>query len=112
MLIPDLKACFEKASNDTMRRLNSIVTLGFGLHIALIAQGKSHDINSLYHGGELFTINMVKQSVAILSGGSVLDHNAFSINRLSYTEKAMPLNEEYGYVIEKQGTTKIKMLQK
>ena len=112
VLIPDLKACFEKAGNETMRRLNSIVTLGFGLHIALIAKGKAHDINSLYHGGELFTINMVKQSVAILSGGSVLDHNAFSIDRLSYTEKAMPLNEEYGYVIEKQGTTKVKMLQK
>ena len=111
VLIPDLKACFEEASNDTMRRLNSIVTLGDGLHIALIIQGDAKDISSLYHGGELFTISMVKRAPAILSGGSVTEHNAFSVNRLSYAEKAKPLNEGYGYLIVENDATKIKLLQ-
>ena len=110
VLIPDLKGTFERASNDTMRRLSSIVVLGERLHIIVIAQGRSEDISRLYNAGDNFTNNMVKQASALIIGGSLAQHSVFPID-LPYTEKSAELGNELGYFLSGNKLVKIKMIQ-
>lgn len=110
VLIPDLKETFERASNDTMRRLSSIVVLGERLHIIVIAQGRSEDIGLLYNAGDNFTNNMVKQASALIIGGTPAQHSAFPIDLL-YTEKSAELGNELGYFLSGNKLVKIKMIQ-
>ncbi len=98
VVIPDMKTCFDGASNDTMRRLASIVNLGAGLHIAVLACGKAGELTRLYHSGEAFTIAMVQQAAAVLCGGSAQSHSVFQTG-LGYTEASAQLGQEEGYLL-------------
>ena len=110
VLIPDLKAVFDKVSNESMRRLNSIVLLGERLNILLVVQGQAEDINRLYHAGDAFTNSIARQADALLVGGKASTHSAIHAN-LSFTEQNMPLDEGQGYWVENEKTVKIKLLQ-
>lgn len=110
VLIPDLDVCFKRANNDTVRRLNSLIALGKGLHVAVIVQGKAADVGRLYNGGDPFINSMVKYSNAILSGGTIMEHTAFAVD-LNFTEKIKPLDEGDGYLVTRERTIKLKLLQ-
>ena len=110
VLIPDLKAAFDKVSNESMRRLNSIVLLGERLNVLLVVQGQAEDINRLYHAGDAFTNSIVRQADALLVGGKASAHSAIHAN-LSFTEQNMLLDEGQGYWVENEETVKIKLLQ-
>lgn len=110
VLIPDLKAAFDNVSNESMRRLNSIVLLGERLNVLLVVQGQAEDINRLYHAGDAFTNSIVRQADALLVGGKASAHSAIHTN-LSFTEQNMLLDEGQGYWVEDEETVKIKLLQ-
>lgn len=110
ILIPDLKATFEKVTNESMKRLNSIAVLGERLNVILIVQGQAEDINRFYNAGEAFTNSFVRQAVSLLIGGKASIHNVFSMN-LSFSEQNMLLDEGQGYLVKDKKALKIKVLQ-
>ena len=110
ILIPDIQSCFEGVSNDTARRLASIVSLGDGLHVLVAAAGDAQQISKLYHGGEQFTMRMVQKAAAVLIGGNAAGHNVFSTD-LSYSEANAQLNPGEGYLIRERKTVKIKVVE-
>ena len=110
VLIPDLKATFEKVTNESMKRLNSIVVLGERLNVVLVVQGQAEDINRFYNAGETFTNSFVRQAVSLLMGGKSSVHSVLPVN-LPLSEQNVLLNEGQGYLIRDKETLKIKVLQ-
>ena len=110
ILIPDIQSCFEAISNDTARRLASVVSLGDGLNVLAAAAGDAQQISRLYHGGEQFTMSMVQKAAAVLIGGNAAGHNAFSAD-LSYSEANAQLNPGEGYLIRERKAVKIKVVE-
>ena len=109
IVLDDLKACFESASNETIRRLTSIVTMGVGLNVILVVNGSAADIEKLHHV-DAFTMNLVKQAKAILIGDCPQSHRAFTTN-LSYSEGAAKLTAYDAVVVDSGTATKIKLVQ-
>lgn len=109
IVLDDLKACFESVSNETIRRLTSIVTMGAGLNVILVVNGSAADIEKLHHV-DAFTMNLVKQAKAILLGDCPQSHRAFSTN-LSYSEGAAQLTAYDAVVVDSGIATKIKLVQ-
>lgn len=110
ILIPDLKATFEKVTNESMKRLNSIVVLGERLNVILIVQGQAEDINRFYNAGEAFTNSFVRQAVSLLIGSKASAHNAIPVN-LPFSEQNVLLKEGQGYLVRDKEALKIKVLQ-
>lgn len=98
VVLPDVQTCFDGASNDTMRRLASIVNLGKGLHIAVLAAGKAAEMAKLYHSGEVFTMALVQRGAALLCGGTAQAHSVFQTD-LGYTEASAALGAGEGYLL-------------
>ncbi len=112
IVIEDLGRCFDAASNDTVKRLASIVNLGRGLKVFLIVSGRNDDIGRLYHGGDPFTMNMVGKSAALLIGGSFQSHGVFRSDGLGYTDAAAELTAMQGYLVTGPDVQKIKCVQR
>lgn len=110
LLIPNLGTTFDKVSNESMKRLNSIVVLGERLNVILIVQGLAEDINRLYNAGDAFTNSLVRQASALLVGGKASVHRAIPAN-LSLTEQNMCLEAGQGYWVKNGKIIKIKLLQ-
>lgn len=110
ILIDGLQDCFEQISNDTARRLFNIVTLGAGLHVVLAACDQRKGIGRLYHGGDAFTMRLVKQAPALLIGDSVQAHNAFTVN-LPHSERSATMGRDEAYLIQSGKAEKIKLVQ-
>lgn len=110
VLISDLQDCFNKVSDRTIQRLTSIVTLGEGLNVILVVCGTSSSIGKLYHGGDSFTISMVKRASALLIGDSVSAHGVFE-SSLSHTETITQMGKSEAYIIRKKTAEKIKIVQ-
>ena len=107
--IRDLKACVETVSDQTLRRMQSILNLGKGLNVLLLAVGKASDITWLANAGESLTMQLVQQT-AILVGGSAQSHLAVKTD-LPYSAVVLPLGEAEGYVIQDGHATRIKAVQ-
>ena len=110
ILIPDIQSCFEGVSNDTARRLATIVSLGDGLHVLVAAAGDAQQISKLYHGGEQFTMRMAQKAATVLIGGNAAGHNAFSTD-LSYSEANAQLDPGEGYLLRGRKALKIKVVE-
>lgn len=106
--IEDLKICFDRASNDTIRRLASIVNLGVGLNVIMLVRGTPGAIESLNSGGDIFTMALVRKSAALLVGGCAKDHNAFS-TELPYEKKAEHMKGGEAYLLVSGNVEKIKL---
>lgn len=110
ILIEDMESCFEKVSNETMRRLNNIVIMGQELNIILFAAAKTDELKDLYHRGEMFTINLVKSAASVLIGGTVQNHEVFKTN-LKHNASITPLEKGEAYFIVEEKAEKIKCVQ-
>lgn len=110
VMIPDLKTVFDKVSNESMKRLNSIAVLGKKLNIVLIVQGLAKDINRFYNSGESFTNSITQQSVHLLIGDKASAHSILPAN-FPLAEKNVLLDKGQGYMISDNETLKIKILQ-
>ena len=110
VLIPDLKNVFDKVSNESMKRLNSIAVLGKKLNVILIVQGMAEDINRLYNSGEAFTNSIAQQAVFLLIGDKASAHSVLLAN-FPLAEKNVLLDKGQGYLIMDKETLKIKILQ-
>lgn len=91
IIIDDLLSCFEQVSNETIRRLTSIVNLGKGLNVILLVAGKNNELTKLYHGGDSLIMNLVKCAISLLIGGSVQAHGIFASD-LSFVESTTELS--------------------
>lgn len=110
ILIHNLKECFDTVSDETVRRLASIISLGNGLNVAMIACGNAKEIEKLYHGGDMLAMNLVRQSVILLIGGSAQVHSVVQ-TELQYSEATTPLLDNEAYIVQDSKTEKIKIVQ-
>lgn len=110
VLIGDLQDCFDKVSDRTVQRLTSIVTLGTGLNVILMASGTSSSIGKLYHGGDSFTMSLVKKSSALLIGGSVSGHGVFETD-LTHSAASTQMAKGEAYLVKDGIAEKIKIVQ-
>ncbi|OON96807.1 MAG: type VII secretion protein EssC [Candidatus Epulonipiscioides saccharophilum] len=109
LAIYDLETCFEKATDKTMRRLNTIVNLGVGLNIIVFLHSTASSFVKLFNAGDLFTTSMVNKRCGLVYGGSASDHSVFKLNLL-YSETKNEISSEDGYMIMEDRTPKIKLL--
>lgn len=110
ILIHNLKECFDTVRDETVRRLASIISLGNGLNVAMIACGNAKEIEKLYHGGDMLAMNLVRQSVILLIGGSAQVHSVVQ-TELQYSEATTPLLDNEAYIVQDNKTEKIKIVQ-
>lgn len=110
VLIGDLQDCFDKVSDRTIQRLTSIVTLGAGLNVILMVSGTPNSIGKLYHGGDSFTVNLVRKSSALLIGGSVSGHGVFETD-LAHSAASSQMEKGEAYLIKNKTAEKIKFVQ-
>lgn len=110
VLIGDIQDCFDKISDKTVQRLTSIVTLGTGLNVILMASGTPTSIGKLYYGGDPFIYSLVKKSYSLLIGGSVSEHDIFKTN-LTYSEASDKMKNDEAYLIKNEIAEKIKIVQ-
>lgn len=98
ILINDLKSCFDKISDVTVRRLTNVVMLGKGLHVLMIVNGDVSAIEQLHFGGDKFTSSLVQRVSALLIGGSIGTHKAFNID-IPISEASAILEESETYFL-------------
>lgn len=110
VLIGNLQECFDSVSDKTIQRLTSIVTLGTGLNVILMVSGTSNSIMKLYHGGDMFTVNLVKKASALLIGESIISHDVFKTG-LGYSVESALMGKGEAYLITNGNAEKIKFVQ-
>lgn len=108
VVIDDLKKCFDVVSNETMRRLASIVTLGRKLNVLLVVSGGAEAIEKLHHV-DTFTMNLVKCATTVIIGGKAQMHRAIETD-LSYSEAAAKLVDCEAFVVDSGIATKIRKI--
>lgn len=109
IVINDLKECFDMVNDDTIRRLTSIVTLGKGLNIVVLVDGNTKEIEKLYHGGDSFTMNLVRHSTVLLIGGSVQSHSMVTTD-LPYSVVSVTMADCEAYLVRDNSVEKIKVV--
>lgn len=107
--IDDFGNCFSKVSNETMFRLNNVVTLGAELDVILLIRSSPDELAKLYHSDK-FTLNFIKRSNALLVGGNLQRHSIFSAN-LFGSERDASLEAGSAYYVKGGVAEKIKLIQ-
>lgn len=108
--IEDLKQCIDSIADQTLRRLSSIVTLGGGLNVLVVAEGSADTIAKFYNTGESFTMNMSNKAVSLLLGGSGQLHMGVKTD-MPYSLASAPLDRGEGYCVRNGHAEKIKAVQ-
>lgn len=108
--IDDLKRCIDSISDQTLRRLVSILCLGKGLRVAMIVGGDAADITKLSASGERFTMELVKKPTLLL-GGSAQAH-MFTRTDLPYSDASQDVGPAMGYLVQDGHAVKLKAVQK
>ena len=90
----DYKKCFDEMAQETSNYLGNIANLSKDLNVIIIISISPNNLSAL--ASDMFIQKMVANEVAILYGGTVQKHSAYSLD-LSFTEqtKAMPKNAAY-----------------
>lgn len=109
LAIYDLENCFDKATDETMKRLFAIANLGESLNVIVLLQGLAASIVKLATAGDVFTSAMVNKRCALIYNGCASDHNVFKLN-LPYTEVKVDLAAEDAYVVLGDEVEKIKLV--
>lgn len=105
--LTDAERCVHAVSNETLRRLLSIVTLGRGLNVLLVVQDSAEALARLYNSGESMTMRLVESGVSLLLGGNAQQHMAVRTD-LAYTAAAANVEKGEGYVVEKGHALRIR----
>ena len=108
--IDDLKRCIDSINDQTLRRLTSILVLGKGLRVAMIASGNAVDITKLAASGERFTMELVSRTTLLL-GGSAQAH-MFTRTDLPYSIASQDVEFDMGYLVQNGHAIKLKAVQK
>lgn len=109
IVIRDLGACFTGASEETVKRLYSIVNLGSGLKVYLLVCGKNADITRLYHGGDYFTMALADKCAALLIGGCFQTHGVFK-SQMGYTDAVTTVGPMEGYLVQDGNAKRLRLL--
>lgn len=110
IMIENIKKCFDDATNETMKRLAKIVSMGEKLNVAVITMGKLSDIEYLYHGGDVFTSYLVKRQNALMMGGNLRDYNIFGLSQSAFMLNET-MAEQDGYLMRSGSLKLIKTVQ-
>lgn len=103
--ISDHRRCFDLASNDTMRRLASIISLGKGLKVCLVVMSMVSDREDLR--GDLFTLNLANKADILMVDGSFRSHGMFD-SQLDYTQSSEELEDGDAWLLESGKARRIK----
>lgn len=103
--ISDHKRCFDLASNDTMRRLASIINLGKGLKVCLLVMSMVSDREELR--GDLFTLHMTNKADVLMVDGTFRSHGMFD-SQLDYTQSSEELDDGDAWLLETGKARRIK----
>ena len=110
VFVDGLLDCFHQVSDETVRRLVSIVALGAGLNVILAAADTAHNIGTLYHGGDMLAMKLVTQAAALLYGGSVQSHGVFQ-TELTYSESGAQMGRQESAFLDGGSVVFIKTVQ-
>lgn len=111
LVISDIIQASKELSENSLKRLKSIVTLGSGLNIFLVVSGNNDELSTLYHQRLPLIYTMVSSSATILLGGTANNHNIFHFN-LDYKELSSNLSDKEAYFLIDSTTTKIRLADK
>lgn len=108
--ISDLQLTIKLMNEDVLQKIDKIAMFGKGLGIHLFICSLAADINKLKNTIE-FINPLLEQNCAIVSGGTLQQHNAFSqqINGISYSEQNREIGEGMGWIFRNNQKLKIKL---
>ena len=107
-MIGDHKRCFDLASNETMRRLSSIISLGKGLKVCLVILSVSGEREELR--GDMFTINLNNKADVLMVDGSFRSHGLFD-SQLDYSQSGEDLPEGDAWLLMDGQARRIKAVE-
>lgn len=108
IVISDHRRCFDLASNDTMRRLSNIITLGKGLKVCLLVLSTAESRDELR--GDLFTINLSGQANVLFVDGCFRGHGTFD-SQLDYIQSSEELPDGDAWFLEGGTARQIKFVE-
>lgn len=108
IVIGDHKRCFDLASNETMRRLSSIISLGKGLKVCLVILSVSGEREELR--GDMFTINLNNKADVLMVDGSFRSHGLFD-SQLDYSQSGEDLPEGDAWLLMDGQARRIKAVE-
>lgn len=109
IVIDDWNLCFERLSDQSVRRIEMIARLGKGLGIYLLIACDGKELSQLYSQGETATNAVVNMGQSILLGGSFQTHAIFDSD-LPYSERSAALGEHEGYFLRDGKTIRFKSM--
>lgn len=105
IVISDHKRCFDLASNDTVRRLANIISLGKGLKVCLLVLSTADDRDALR--GDLFTLNLTNKTDILMVDGNFRRHGMFD-SQLDYAQSSEELAEGDAWLLADGTARRIK----
>lgn len=108
LVIPNLAKAQKELSQDSLKRLKSIVTLGSGLEVYLLVGMESSPLQEQYHQRAPLVHSLVTNCPTMILDGSMGDHAIFRHN-LSYEQKTIPLKEGEAYFIRENTALKLRV---
>ena len=106
--VENYKKCFDDMAQETSNYLGNIVNLGSGLYVIVIITDTPNNIMAL--STDLFMQKMIANDVAVLYGGTLQKHNAFTLD-IPYGEQTKAMGKDSAYVKNGTKSTLIKVVQ-
>ena len=108
VLIQSVGSCYQLATEKTVERLRSIVTLGRGLNISLVVAGSIDEHSRYFHAGDVLLNSLATKSGVLIYGSSLSNHRIFETN-ISHTKASEPIEDGDAYYIKNGTAEKIKL---
>ena len=108
LVISDHRRCFEAASNETMRRLASILALGKGLKVCLMILSAAEDRSAL--AMDMFCTNLNDKADVLMVDGSFRSHGYFE-SQLDYGQSSEELTEGDAWLLADGRAQRIKFVE-
>lgn len=111
LFIDDFAAFYQAINDDSAMLLLSIIKLGAGQDVYLIAAGSADGLSTLINQGQVIALWMSKNKMALALGGCLNDHG-IAPTKIPYSVREAPLGKYGGAVIKDDSYTQFRAMKR